>query len=68
MKITRKLQPSRDNRGERRSRSGITATEIKHGTFIEDRRRPGVEIGARSLGRRGAVRSKHLLKQTNGVV
>lgn len=32
-------------------------------TFIEDRRGPGVEVGARCLGRRGAVRSEHLLKQ-----
>jgi len=34
------------------------------GTFIENRRCPGVEVGARCLGRRGAVRSKHLLTRT----
>lgn len=49
----------------KRSNCQLHATEIMHGTFIEDRRCPGVEIGARSLGRRGAVRPKHLLKRAN---
>lgn len=46
----------------RRGRVTTTETANRAGTFIEDRRRPGVEIGARCLGRRGAVRSKHLLE------